>query len=102
MNGSFGSALLAAVIIAAIGWVIEMLFGRRVAPYGRGLIGFISSVIVIYLAQLFVPGMQVTLLGAIIAALVIGIIDLFVPGDVKGNVMGNRHGVAERRDRHDE
>ncbi|MGZ4032691.1 MAG: phage holin family protein [Tumebacillaceae bacterium] len=93
---SFGSALLAAVVIAAIGWVIEMLFGRRVSPWSRGVVGFISSVIVIYLAQLFVPGMHVTLFGAIIASLVIGIIDLFVPGDVKGNVMGNRHGVQER------
>ncbi|MGZ4107294.1 MAG: phage holin family protein [Tumebacillaceae bacterium] len=93
---SFGSALLAAIVIAAIGWVIEMLFGRRVSPWSRGVVGFISSVIVIYLAQLFVPGMHVTLFGAIIASLVIGIIDLFVPGDVKGNVMGNRHGVQER------
>lgn len=93
---SFGSALLAAIVIAALGWVIEMLFGRRVSPWARGVVGFISSVIVIYLAQLFVPGMHVTLFGAFIASLVIGIIDLFVPGDVKGNVMGNRHGVRDR------
>lgn len=98
---SFTSALLAAVVIAVIGWLVELLFGRRVSPYSRGIIGFISSVIVIYLAQLFVPGMHVTLFGAILASLVIGLIDLFVPGDVKGNTFGNRHGVEER-DRHDD
>jgi putative membrane protein len=96
---TFGSALLAAVVIAVMGWVIEMLFGRRISPYGRGIIGFISGVVVIYLAQLFVPGMRVTLFGAILASLVIGLIDLFVPGDVKGNVMGGRRGDrSERRD----
>lgn len=85
---TFGSALLAAVVIAAIGWVVEMLFGRRgVSPYARGLIGFFAGVAVIYLAQLFVPGMRVTLFGAILASLVIGLIDLFIPGDVKGNLL---------------
>lgn len=99
---SFTSALIAAVVIAVMGWVIELLFGHRVSPYSRGIIGFISGVVVIYLAQLFVPGMHVTLFGAILASLVIGLIDLFVPGDVKGNVLGGRRGVSERlRDRND-
>jgi uncharacterized membrane protein YvlD (DUF360 family) len=76
---TFWSALLAAVVIAALGWVVEMLFGERMTPYGRGIIGFLSGAVVIYLAQLFVPGMRVTMIGALLASLVIGIIDLFVP-----------------------
>ncbi|MFD1676934.1 phage holin family protein [Alicyclobacillus fodiniaquatilis] len=81
----FWSAILAAVIIALLGMAMEALFGRRISPYGRGIVGFISSAIVIYVAQLFVPGMRVSILGALLAALVIGIIDLFVPTSLRGD-----------------
>lgn len=81
---NFWSALLAAVVIALLGWAIEALFGRRVSPYGRGIVGFISGAVVIYVAQLVVPGMRVTVLGALLASLVIGIIDLFVPTEMRG------------------
>lgn len=75
----FWTAIFAAIVIAAIGWVVERLFGRHVSPYGRGLVGFIVGAVVIYLAQAIVPGMHVTILGALLASLIIGIIDLFVP-----------------------
>jgi len=75
----FWTAILAAIVIAAIGWVVERLFGRRVSPYGRGIVGFVVGAVVIFLAQAIVPGMHVTVLGALLASLVIGIVDLFVP-----------------------
>ena len=75
----FGSALLAALVIAGLGWVIEAFLGRGVSPYSRGLVGFLVSAAVIWAAQFVVPGMSVTLLGALLAALIIGIVDLFVP-----------------------
>lgn len=80
---NFWSALVAAVVIALLGWAMEAVLGRRTSPYGRGVIGFISSAIVLYVAQFFVPGLRVTLLGALLAALVIGIIDLFVPTELR-------------------
>ncbi|UOF92698.1 phage holin family protein [Fodinisporobacter ferrooxydans] len=89
---NFWSALVAAIVIAAMGWVIERLFGRGISPYGRGIIGFISGAVVIWLAQLFVPGMRVSLLGALLASLVIGIIDLFIPTEIRG--------TGDTRDRH--
>lgn len=75
----FWTAILAAIVIAAIGWIVEKLFGRTVSPYGRGLVGFIVGAVVIFLAQAIVPGMHVTILGALLASLIIGIVDLFVP-----------------------
>jgi putative membrane protein len=80
----FWSALAAAVVIALFGWGIEAIFGRHMSPYGRGIVGFISGAIVLYVAQMFVPGMRVTILGALLASLVIGIIDLFVPTEMRG------------------
>lgn len=80
---NFWSALIAAIVIALLGWAMEALFGRRTSPYSRGLVGFISGAVVLYVAQLFVPAMRVTILGALLASLVIGIIDLFVPTEMR-------------------
>lgn len=80
---SFWSALLAAVVIALVGYVLESLFGKSVSPFGRGIVGFIVSAVVIYLTQIVIPGMHVTILGALIAAFVIGIIDSFVPTAIR-------------------
>src|SRR5690606_20369772 len=77
--GGFWSALFLALVIAALGWIIEGIFGRRVSPFGRGVVGFIISALVIWLAQFIVGGVTVTLLGAVLAALAVGIIDLFIP-----------------------
>ncbi|GAB6933441.1 phage holin family protein [Calditerricola satsumensis] len=75
----FGNAIMAALAIAVIGWVIERFFGDNISPYSRGIVGFLVSAIVIYATQYLVPGVRVTILGALLAALVIGIIDLFIP-----------------------
>jgi putative membrane protein len=77
--GGFWSALFLAIAIAVIGWIIEGIFGKNVSPFGRGIVGFLTSALVIWLAQFVVGGVAVTAIGAILAALVIGIIDIFVP-----------------------
>jgi len=79
----FRFALLGAVVIAALGWLVEALFGRRVSPQGRGVVGFIVAAVVIYLAQFLVPGMQVSMWGALLASLIIGIVDAFVPTELR-------------------
>jgi putative membrane protein len=79
VNGFVG-ALLAAVVIAVLGYVAEKLMGENISPYSRGLVGFIVSAIVIYLAQFIIPNyLSVSLIGSLLAALVIGIVDAFVP-----------------------
>ncbi|EOS55767.1 MULTISPECIES: phage holin family protein [Paenibacillus] len=77
--GGFGSALLLALVIALLGWAIEGIFGTKVTPFGRGIVGFLTSALVIWLAQFIISGVSVSVIGALLAALVIGIIDLFIP-----------------------
>ncbi|HPT77753.1 MAG TPA: phage holin family protein [Candidatus Atribacteria bacterium] len=79
---SFGTALLAAIIIAALDYIIQKVFKIDASPFGRGIIGFITAAVIIYITQFIVPGMEVTLLGAIIGAAVIGIIDAIIPTNV--------------------
>lgn len=80
---SFLNALIAAVVISVLGYLIEALFGKNVSPQGRGIIGFLTSAVVIYLAQYIVRDLDVTIIGALVAALIIGIIDIFVPTELR-------------------
>lgn len=80
---TFGQALIAAVIIAVLGFIIESIFGKRVSPQNRGIVGFITAAVVIYITQFLVPGMTVSILGALLAAIIIGVIDLFVPTELR-------------------
>ncbi|MDD2212760.1 MAG: phage holin family protein [Clostridia bacterium] len=80
----FTGAVIAAIVIALLGWVVEKLLGDKVTPRSRGLVGFISAAVVIYLAQYIVPGsISVSIFGALLASLVIGLIDVFVPTELR-------------------
>ncbi|MFZ5897989.1 MAG: phage holin family protein [Bacillota bacterium] len=80
VKGGFVGALIAAAVIAILGYLAELLLGDRVTPQSRGLVGFIVAAVVIYLAQFIIPSLlSVSIIGALIAAFVIGLIDAFVP-----------------------
>ncbi len=80
----FLGALIAALVIAGIGYLIEMAFGDRISPRSRGIVGFVTAAVVIYLAQFIIPNyLSVSLLGSLLAALVIGLIDAFVPTELR-------------------
>ena len=79
---SFGTAILAAIVIAALDYIVQRLFKIDAAPFGRGISGFIISAVIIYLTQFLVPGMKINVFGAVVAALIIGIIDAIIPVEV--------------------
>lgn len=79
----FINALIAAIIIALIGFVAEAAFGKDISPSARGLVGFLVGAAVIYGAQFVVPTMNVSIGGALLASLIIGIIDAFVPTELR-------------------
>lgn len=79
INGLW-SFLLAAVVITVLDYFVEAFMGVDASPFGKGIKGFIISVIIIYLTQFLVPNMRASILGAVLAALVIGIIDAVIPG----------------------
>ncbi|KGK83309.1 membrane protein [Desulfosporosinus sp. HMP52] len=79
VNG-FTGALIAAAVIAILGYAAEKLFGDRISRVGRGSIGFLTAAVVIYFSQFLVPNyISVSIIGALLASLVIGIVDSFVP-----------------------
>lgn len=74
------SFLLAAVVITVLDYFVEAFMGVDASPFGKGIKGFVISVIIIYLTQFLVPNMRASIIGSILAALVIGIIDAVIPG----------------------
>ena len=80
---TFGDALVAALVIVAITYLIDVVLGRRGSTYGRGIFGFLASAVVIFVAQVIVPNMHVSVLGALLAALVIGIVNMVVPTAIR-------------------
>ena len=80
----FTGALIAAAVIAILGYLVELVLGDKVSPRSRDLVGFITAAVVIYLAQFIVPSyLSVTLLGSLLTALVVGIVDAFIPTTIR-------------------
>ncbi len=80
VRGGFVGALIAAVVIAVLGYAAEALLGERISPQSRGLVGFLTAAVVIYVAQFIIPNLlSVSLVGALVSAFIIGLIDAFVP-----------------------
>jgi len=79
----FINALIAAAVIALLGFIVESIMGENISPQNRGIVGFLASAIVIYATQYIVPGLNVTILGSLIAAFLIGLIDAFVPTELR-------------------
>ena len=79
----FGTALLAALVIAGLSYLIGLVLGHDLSPYAHGVVGFLVSAVVIYITQFLVPGMRVSVIGALLGSLVIGLIDLFIPTKLK-------------------
>ncbi|WP_058486631.1 phage holin family protein [Defluviitalea phaphyphila] len=72
--------IIASIVITFIDYLIEKLTGIDASPFGRGFVGFIVSVAIIYFTKYIVSGFEVTILGSILGALVIGIINAITPG----------------------
>ncbi|NLW91488.1 MAG: phage holin family protein [Syntrophomonadaceae bacterium] len=80
----FVGALIAAIVIAILGYLVELVLGDRVSPRSRGIVGFVTAAVVIYLAQYIVPNyLSVSILGSLLAAFVIGLVDAFVPTEIR-------------------
>jgi uncharacterized membrane protein YvlD (DUF360 family) len=84
VRGGFTGALIAAVVIAVLGYIAESLLGDKVSPQRRGIVGFLTAAVVIYLSQFIIPNLlSVSLIGALISAFIIGLIDAIVPTMVR-------------------
>ena len=78
---NFWSLAIAAVVLTLLDYLIVKFTGLHASPFGKGFVGFVLSVVVLYVTQYFVAGYSISWMAAIIGALIYGIIDYFIPGE---------------------
>ena len=72
---------VAAVVLTVLDYLITKFTGLHASPFGKGFVGFVLSVVVLYVTQYFVAGYSISWIAAIIGALIYGVIDYFIPGE---------------------
>lgn len=77
---SFWALALGAIVLTAMDYLIVRFTGLDANPFGKGFVGFILSVAVLYLTQFFVAGYSISWFAAIIGALIYGVVDYILPG----------------------
>ena len=75
------SLAIAAVVLTVLDYLIIKFTGLHASPFGKGFVGFVLSVVVLYVTQYFVAGYSISWVAAIIGALIYGVIDYFIPGE---------------------
>ncbi len=78
---NFWSLAIAAIVLTIIDYLVAKFTGIQASPFGKGFVGFILSVIILYVTQYFVAGYSISWMSAIIGALIYGIVDYFLPGE---------------------
>lgn len=78
---NFWSLAVAAVVLTALDYLIIKFTGLHASPFGKGFVGFVLSVVILYVTQYFVAGYSISWVASIIGALIYGVIDYFIPGE---------------------
>lgn len=76
---SFPILILSSFAIILLDYLMATLTGIHDIALGRGLVGFTSACVIIYITQFFVSGYYITLTSSLIAAAIYGIIDSMLP-----------------------
>ena len=72
---SFPILIVSAIVIILLDYIMSIITGIHDIPLGRGLVGFTSAAIIIYVHQFIVDGYYISITRSIIAAAIYGIID---------------------------
>ena len=74
---------IAAVVLTVLDYLVSKFTGIQASPFGKGFVGFVLSVIILYVTQYFVDGYSISWMAAIIGAIIYGVVDYFIPGEQK-------------------
>ncbi len=66
---------ISAFFVILLDYLVATITGIHDYPLGRGVIGFFSSIVIIYATQFFISGYYISILSSIIAALIYSSVD---------------------------
>lgn len=75
------SLAISAIVLTAMDYLIVKFTGLHAMAFGKGFVGFVLAVVVLYATQFFVSGYSISWMAAIIGALIYGVIDYIMPGE---------------------
>ena len=75
------SLAISAIVLTVMDYLIVKFTGLHAMAFGKGFVGFVLAVVVLYATQFFVSGYSISWMAAIIGALIYGVIDYIMPGD---------------------
>ncbi|MBP3463165.1 MAG: phage holin family protein [Clostridia bacterium] len=78
---NIGALALAAIVLTAMDYLIVKFTGLQAMAFGKGFVGFVLAVVILYATQFFVAGYSISWMSAIIGALIYGVIDYILPGE---------------------
>ena len=78
---NFWSLALAAIVLTVMDYLIVKFTGLQAMAFGKGFVGFVLAVVILYATQFFVAGYSISWMSAIIGALIYGVIDYLLPGE---------------------
>lgn len=78
---SFPILLFSSLVIVILDYLLSLITGVNDTIYGRGIVSFISSAIIIYITQFIIIGYYISIPSSIIAALIYATVSSFVPND---------------------
>ena len=68
-------------MLTAMDYLIVKFTGLQAMAFGKGFVGFVLAVVILYATQFFVAGYSISWMSAIIGALIYGVIDYIMPGE---------------------
>ena len=77
---NFWSLAIAAIVLTIMDYLITKFTGLHASPFGKGFVGFVLAVVILYVTQYFVAGYTISWMASIIGALIYGVVDYFIPG----------------------
>ena len=80
INGIW-ALVAAAIVLTILDYLIVKFTGLNASSFGKGFIGFVLAVAILYATQFLVSGYSISWMAAIIGALIYGVVDYFIPGD---------------------
>lgn len=72
---------ISAVVLTVMDYLIIKFTGLHAMAFGKGFVGFVLAVVILYATQFFVSGYSISWMAAIIGALIYGVIDYIIPGE---------------------
>lgn len=77
---SFWTLAISAIVLSILDYLVNAIIGINASAFGRGIIGFFVSALILYATQFFVSGYSISWISAIIGAIIYGIVASIIPG----------------------